>query len=91
MFSNPASKVPADSYVQLNYRFTSNIPANLLEEADIATKLEGITSQETQLKVLSIVDNVQSEIDKIAEDNKPPAETVVDKLMFSGGGDNNDQ
>ena len=87
LFSNPASKVPADSYVQLNYRFTPNIPANLLEEADIATKLEGITSQETQLKVLSIVDNVQSEIDKIAEDNKPPAETVVDKLMFSGGSD----
>ena len=87
LFSNPASKVPAEAYVQLNYRFTPNIPANLLEEADIATKLEGITSQETQLKVLSIVDNVQSEIDKIAEDNKPPAETVVDKLMFSGGSD----
>ncbi len=91
LFSNPASKVPADSYVQLNYRFTPNIPANLLEEADIATKLEGITSQETQLKVLSIVDNVQSEIDKIAEDNKPPAETIIDKLMFNAGGDNNDQ
>ena len=31
--------------------------------------MEGITSHETQLKVLSIVDNVKEELDKIDEEN----------------------
>ena len=81
LFSHPASKVPADAWVQLEYRFTPNIPANLLEEAQIAAQMEGITSQETQLKVLSIVDNVQDEIDKMEEENEPK-ETAVDRMMF---------
>lgn len=82
LFSHPASKVPADAWVQLHYRFTPNIPANLLEEAQIAAQMEGITSHETQLKVLSIVDNVQDELDKIEEENAVPEETVVDRMMF---------
>lgn len=82
LFGHPASKVPADAWVQLHYQFTPNIPANLLEEAQIAAQMEGITSHETQLKVLSIVDDVQGELDKIAEENKPAEETIVDRLMF---------
>lgn len=81
LFSHPASKVPADAWVQLEYRFSPNIPANLLEEAQIAAQMEGITSQETQLKVLSIVDNVQDEIEKMEEENEPK-ETTVDRMMF---------
>ena len=88
LFSHPASKVPADSWIQLDYKFTPNIPANLLEEAQIAAQMEGITSHETQLKVLSIVDNVQDELDKIEEENKAAEETAVDRMMF-GVGDNN--
>lgn len=86
LFSHPLSKVPADSWVKLHYKFTPNIPANLLEEAQIAAQMEGITSHETQLKVLSIVDNVQDELDKIEEENKPPERTIVDDMMF---GNNN--
>lgn len=82
LFSHPFSKVPADAWVQLSYKFTPNFPANLLEEAEIAAKMEGITSHETQLKVLSIVDDVQGELDKIKEENKPPERTVVDDMMF---------
>ncbi len=82
LFSHPLSKVPADSWVQLSYKFTPNIPANLLEEAQIAAQMEGITSHETQLKVLSVVDNVKDELDKIEQENKPAEETVVDKMMF---------
>ena len=33
LFSHPASKVPADAWISLKYKFTPNIPANLLEEA----------------------------------------------------------
>ena len=83
LFSHPASKVPADAWVQLHYHYTPNIPANLLEEAQIAGGLEGITSHETQLKVLSIVDNVQDELDKIEKENAPSEETIVDRMMFA--------
>lgn len=65
IFSNPVNKMSKDDWTKLNYQFTFNYPANLLEESQIAGNLAGITSQETQLKVLSIVDNVQAEIDRI--------------------------
>lgn len=84
LFSHPTSKVPADSWVSLHYHFTPNFPANLLEEAQIAAQLEGVVSQHTQLKVLSIVDNVQDEIDMIEEENAPAEETIVDRQMFGG-------
>ncbi len=70
LFSHPLSKVPADSWVQLSYTFTPNIPSNLLEEAQIAQALESIVSRKTQLKVLSIVDNVEEEKDNIKEEEK---------------------
>lgn len=87
LFSHPASKVPADSWVGLHYQFTPNIPANLLEEAQIAAQMEGITSNQTQLKVLSIVDNVQDELDRIEEENNAPAETIVERSMFGRDGE----
>lgn len=90
LFGHPASKVPADSWMKLKYQFTPNIPANLLEEAQIAAQIEGITSHETQLKVLSIVESVQDELDKIEEENKAAEETAVDKMMFGMGGANNE-
>lgn len=82
MFGHPASKVQPDAWRQLDYQFTPNLPANLLEEAQIAAQLEGITSHETQLKIISAVDSVQDELDKIEEENKAPEQTVVDKMMF---------
>ena len=82
LFSHPLSKVPKDAWVQLHYKFTPNIPANLLEEAQIAAQMEGITSHETQLKVLSIVENVEDELEKIEEENKPDEQSIVDRLMF---------
>lgn len=90
LFSHPVSKVPADSWVKLHYRFTPNIPANLLEEAQIAAQMEGITSHETQLKVLSIVDNVQDELDRIKKENKASERTIVDDLMFDNPGEDVD-
>lgn len=83
LFSHPASRVPADAWVQLHYHYTPNIPANMLEEAQIAAQLEGITSKETQLKVLSIVDSVVDELDKIEEENAPSEKTIVDDMMFA--------
>lgn len=64
IFSNAISQMPRDGWVGIDYTFTLNYPANLLEETEIAKNLAGITSEETQLSVLSIVDDVQAEIDK---------------------------
>lgn len=68
IFSNPVSGMQNDAWVGIKYQFTPNYPANLLEESQIAGNLAGITSHETQLKVLSIVDNVQQEIERIEEE-----------------------
>lgn len=70
IFSNPVSGMKNEDWVKLHYKFTPNIPANVLEETEIAGNLDGIVSQETQLGTLSIVDNVQAEIDKLEEEQK---------------------
>lgn len=82
LFGHPASRVPDDAWVQLHYQFTPNLPANLLEEAQIAAQMEGITSHETQLKVLSAVDNVQAELERITAENSAPEETIAESLLF---------
>lgn len=86
LFGHPASKVQKDAWVQLRYQYTPNFPANLLEEVQIAAQMEGVTSHETQLKVISVVDDVQSELDKIEEENKAQEQTVVDQMMFQQPG-----
>lgn len=82
LFGHPASRVPDDAWVQLHYQFTPNLPTNLLEEAQIAAQMEGITSHETQLKVLSAVDNVQAELERITAENSAPEETIAESLLF---------
>ena len=58
-----------DDWLKVDYKFTQNFPANLQEEAQIASQLSGIVSQETQLSVLSIVNDVQTELDKIESES----------------------
>lgn len=70
IFSNPVSGMKKDDWIKLEYQFTRNFPANLLEESQIAGNLAGITSEETQLKVLSVVDDVKAEMDKIKKENE---------------------
>lgn len=77
IFSNPVSGMKEDDWVKLHYHFTPNIPSNVLEESQIAGNLEGIVSQETQLGVLSVVDNVQGEIDRIQQEENQKAEYTV--------------
>lgn len=84
IFSNPVSGMQKDAWVGIKYQFTQNYPANVLEESQIAGNLAGITSQKTQLKVLSIIDNVQQELDQIAEEENTLQDDVVMKHMFGG-------
>ena len=48
----------------IEYKFTRNEPKNILEEAQTAAQLMGITSDETALSVLSIVSDVATEMDR---------------------------
>ena len=84
IFSNPVSGMQKDAWVGIKYQFTQNYPANILEESQIAGNLAGITSQKTQLKVLSIIDNVQQELDQIAEEENTSQDDAVMKHMFGG-------
>lgn len=59
----PTSKMGADDWLKLKFKFTRNMPKNILEEAQIAQQLSGITSEETQLSVLSIIDSPKDEME----------------------------
>jgi SPP1 family phage portal protein len=82
LFGHPSSPVPAEAWTQLRFVYTPNIPANLLEEAQTAAQMEGIVSHKTQLSIISAVDNVEDELETIAEENKEAEDTVVERLMF---------
>jgi SPP1 family phage portal protein len=69
--------VSKDAWVNIDIKFTANYPANLESEATIAKNLEGVVSKETQLKVLSVVDNVKDEVERIEEERLP---SVVDNV-----------
>lgn len=80
IFSNPIAQmngVSKEDWTLINIKFTPNYPANLESEAEVATKLEGVVSKETQLKVLSLVDNVSDEIERLEAEQMP---AVVDNV-----------
>ena len=71
LFSLLRTNVPEnmkDEWRNIEYKFTRNEPKNILEEAQTAAQLMGITSQETALSVLSVVGNVSSELDRIDQE-----------------------
>lgn len=69
IFSNPVSGMNKDDWMKLKFTFTPNYPANLADEAEIAEKLSGVTSKETQLSVLSVVEDVNGELERIEKEN----------------------
>lgn len=87
IFSNPVSGMKGDDWVKIHPKFTPNFPANILEESEIAGNLEGIVSKKTQLGVLSIVDNVSGEIEKMEAEQNKPSDDAVMKRMFGAGTD----
>jgi SPP1 family phage portal protein len=62
-----------DDWRNINYKFTRNIPRNVADEAETAGKLQGVVSKETQLSVLSIVDNPKQEIERMAAETESQA------------------
>lgn len=70
VFNVPMASVPSDGWLGITYQFTRNVPRNVLEEAQIVAQLSGQVSNATKLSVLSIVDNPQNELDKMAEEEE---------------------
>ena len=70
-----------DNRVKIQKKFTPNVPANLLEESQIAQNLSGVVSQETQLGVLSVVDNPRAEIERIEKEEEKPKDAVMQQMF----------
>lgn len=85
IFCSLSTNAPnTDAWKDVKIQTTRNLPKNVSEEAQTAAQLSGIVSQETQLSVLSIVDNVREEIERIeAEEEKSKKGTVL-AGMFGG-------
>lgn len=69
--------VAADAWMSIRPTFTRNVPANLLEESQIAQNLSGIVSRETQLSVLSCVDSPAEEVRRLDEEAEAQADALV--------------
>lgn len=63
--SFPGSGMKPDDWIKIKMYYTRSIPANWVEEATVAASLSGIVSKETQLSVLSVVDNAADELAKM--------------------------
>lgn len=70
VFNVPMATVPSDGWTGIKYKFTRNVPRNILEEAQVVGQLSGQVSNETKLSVLSIVDNPQEELAKMEKEEE---------------------
>ncbi len=78
-----------DSYRDIEITFSRNIPKNQKEEADTAQQLSGIVSHETQLKVLSVVEDPAAEIDRMKAEESSAQDSVLNRTMFTPKEDEN--
>lgn len=70
VFNVPMATVPNDGWTGIKYKFTRNVPRNVLEEAQIVAQLSGQVSDATKLSVLSIVDNPEDELKKMEKEEE---------------------
>ncbi len=85
IFCTLKTNVPdPEVYKDIKITMTRNIPKNLQEEAQTASQLEGIVSKETQLKVLSIVDDPQKEIERMQEEEAGSQAQAVTDALYGG-------
>ncbi|WP_332381190.1 phage portal protein [Lactococcus cremoris] len=79
-----------DAWKDIEYTFTRNEPKDIKEQAETASILAGITSQETALSVISVIPDVQAEMEKIKKEDssipmfdqdKQPSEKGTDTVV----------
>lgn len=76
-----------DAWKDIEYTFTRNEPKDIKEQADTASVLMGITSQETALSVISVIPDVQAEMEKIKKEEASTAIFDQDKQPSENGTD----
>lgn len=72
MIFNLPTNVPAnkkDDYINIKMVFTRNVPNNIRDEVETAKGLASLTSQQTALSVLSVVDSPIEEIERMEKEN----------------------
>ncbi|WP_032790683.1 phage portal protein, partial [Lacticaseibacillus paracasei] len=87
----------ADEWQKLNFAFSRNLPENITDEANAASKLKGLVSDQTMLSTLSFVDDPKAEIKRIADETAQKAKDAAtnslsnpDFQKFLNGGGNDD-
>ena len=68
-----------DAWKDIEYTFTRNEPKDIKEQAETANILKGITSEETALSVISVIPDVQTEMEKIKKEEASTAIFDQDK------------
>lgn len=92
LFSNAITHRSEDDWLEVEYKFTQNYPANLLEEAQTAAQLSGIVSHETQLSFISAVEDTNAEMERIKkEDDHDMVETENRIFQYNEDSQNNEQ
>jgi len=73
IFSNPIAQthgVRPDDWMSVNVKFTPNLPADMLSEVQAAQQADGMLSQQTRLGMLSFIEDVQEEIDRLTQEQE---------------------
>ena len=65
------SKIKQDDLKDIEFKFTRNVPSNILEESQIGLNLKNLVSEETMLNNLSIIPDVKAELEKMKEESQP--------------------
>ncbi|PJH91857.1 phage portal protein [Bacillus sp. SN1] len=83
------NKAKAEDYLKVWFGFKRNLPANVLEEAQTTSQLKGNISEETRLSLLSFVDDVQYELQKMKDEEEEYGKSMppLREIPTDTGGD----
>ncbi|HBF73727.1 MAG TPA: phage portal protein [Lactobacillus sp.] len=73
--------VPADSWQQLQFKFTQSIPQNLLEESQTLVNLYGKVSNKTAFAQMSFIDDPDKEIEQKKKEQQEDQTTATDMVQ----------
>ena len=87
-----ALKSSAFDWRAIEIVFTRNLPVNTAELVDIASKLKGIVSNETIISQLPFVEDVQVELEKLAEEKEAnPFYSEMNPIINDALGEENEE
>ncbi len=81
--TNGITAEQSDTWKDIEYSFTRNMPKNVKEESEIVQNLDGHVSDETKLSVLSKVDDPKKELERMAKEEKaqPRVMDIMDAMI----------